>query len=110
MLIKGRVGIENLKNPKTFTDYSQTIHDVYGNLEDYNPTKRRTVLTVFDNTIAGMESNTKLSSKIIKLFLRGGKLIISITFISQSYFKLPKTIKLNATDYFNMKTKEYFKK
>ena len=38
LLIKGRgeVGIENLKNPKAFIDYLQTIDDVYENLEDYN--------------------------------------------------------------------------
>ena len=45
LLINGRekVGSENLKNPKTFFYYSQTIHDVYENLEDYNPTKERRV-------------------------------------------------------------------
>ena len=46
LLINGRekVGIENLKNPKAFIDYSQTIDDVYENLEDYNPTKKRLCL------------------------------------------------------------------
>ena len=41
LLIKGRekLGIKNLKNPKEFIDYSQTIDDIYENLEDYNPTK-----------------------------------------------------------------------
>ena len=50
LLIKGRekVGIENLKNPKSFIDYSQTIDDVYENLEGYNPIKKRRVLIVFD--------------------------------------------------------------
>ena len=58
LLINGRekVGIENLKNPKAFIDYSQTIDDVYENLEDYNPTKKRRVLIVFDDMIADMES------------------------------------------------------
>ena len=44
LLINGRekVGIENLKNPKAFIDYSQTIDD-YENLEDYNPTRKRRV-------------------------------------------------------------------
>ena len=75
MLIKGRerAGIENLKNPKAFVDYSQTIDDVYENLEDYNPTKKRRVLIVFDDMIADMESNKKLSSKVTELFLRGRK-------------------------------------
>ena len=53
LLINGkeRVGIEILKNPKTFIDYSQTIDDVYENLEDCNPTKKRRVLIVFDDVI-----------------------------------------------------------
>ena len=37
---KERAGIQNLKNPKAFIDYSQTIGDVYENLEDCNPTKK----------------------------------------------------------------------
>ena len=58
LLINGRekLGIDNLKNPKAFIDYSQTIDDVYENLEDYNPTKKRRVLIVFDDMIADMES------------------------------------------------------
>ena len=64
MLINERekFGIENLKNPKAFIDYSQTIDYVYENLEDYNPTKKRRVLIVFDNMIVDMESNKKIKS------------------------------------------------
>ena len=64
LLINGRekFGIENLKNPKAFIDYSQTIDYVYENLEDYNPTKKRRVLIVFDNMIVDMESNKKIKS------------------------------------------------
>ena len=59
LLIKGRekVGIETLKNSKAFIEYSQTIDDVYENLEGYNPIKKRRVLIVFDDLIADMESN-----------------------------------------------------
>ena len=105
MVIKGRekIGIENLKDPKTFVDYSQTNDDVYENLKDYNPTKKRRVLIVFDNMIADMQSNRKLSTKVTELFLRGRKIKISLVFISQSYFKVPKTIRLNATQYLIMK-------
>ena len=53
--------------------------------------------------IADMESNKKLSPKVTELFLRGGKLSSSLVFISQSYFKLPRTVRLNATHYFIMK-------
>ena len=53
--------------------------------------------------IADVESNKKLSPVVTELFLRGRKLNISLLFISQSYFKVPKTIRLNATHYFIMK-------
>ena len=53
--------------------------------------------------IAGMDSNDKLSPIVTELFLRGKKFNISLVFISQFYFKVPKTIRLNATSYFIMK-------
>ena len=52
-----KIGIKELKNPKTFNDYSQTNNDVYENLEDYNPTKK--VLIVFNDMVADMEGNKK---------------------------------------------------
>ena len=60
--------ITNLKNPKVFIDYSRTIHDFSENLEDYNLTKKR---RVFDDMIADIESNKKLSPIVTKLYLRG---------------------------------------
>ena len=105
MFIKGRepVGIENWKIPKAFLDYSQTNHDVYENLEDYNPSKKRKVLIAFDDMMADMESNKKLSPTVTELFLRGLKLNILLVIISQSYSKGPKIIGLNGTHYFIMK-------
>ena len=74
--------IRKLKNQKVFIDYSQTIDAVYESLEDYYLTKRRKVFIEFDNIIADMEANKKLSPVITKLFLRGRKLNISLVFIS----------------------------
>ena len=91
--------LKNLKNPKAFINYSETIDDVYENLEVYNPIKKRKVLIVFDELIADMESNKKLSPNVTELFLGKRKLNISLVFISQSCFKVPKTISLNATHY-----------
>ena len=98
------------KNPKAFINYSETLDDVYENLEDYNPTKKRRVLIKFDDMIADMESNKQLSPIVTELFLRGRKLNISLVFMSQSYFKVPKTIRVNATHYFTIKifNKTYF--
>ena len=84
MLINGRgkVGIENLKIPKAFIYYSQRTDDVCENLEDDN--------LVFNDMIADIEYNKKLSPKVTELFLIGRKLNISLVLISQSYFKVPK--------------------
>ena len=105
MLINERekVGIKTLKNPNAFIDYSLKIDDVYENLEDYNPTKKKRVFIMFGDMRADMEFNKKLSLIVSKLFLRRRKLNISLIFISQSYFKVPRTIRLNATQHFIMK-------
>ena len=52
---KGKVGIKKLKNPKAFIDYSQTIDDVYENLQDHNLTKKRRVLVVFDDIVSDIK-------------------------------------------------------
>ena len=81
-------------------DYSQAVDDIYENLEDYNPAKIRRTWIVFDDMVADMEYNEKLSPVFTKLFLRQRKPNISLVFISQSYFEVPKTIRLNAAYYF----------
>ena len=73
LLVNGKeeVWIKTLKTSKVFIDYSKAIYDIYENLEHYNPTEKRRVLIVFDDMIADMESNKKLSPIVYKLFLRG---------------------------------------
>ena len=61
------------------------------------------MLIVFDDMIADMINNKKLNSIVTKLFIRGNKLNISLVFIMQSYFKVPKDIRLNLTKFFIMK-------
>ena len=61
------------------------------------------MLIVFGDIIADMESNEKLNPIVTEMFLRGRKLNISSVFIWQFYFKVPKTLRLNATYYFIMK-------
>ena len=50
--------------------------------------------------IADMINNTKLNSIVTELFIRGRKLNISLVFITQSYLKVPKDVKLNTTHFF----------
>ena len=65
---KIKSGIKELKNPKAFIDYSQTVGDVNENLENYSPTKKSKVLIVFHNMIADMEANKKLGPAVTELF------------------------------------------
>ena len=53
------------------------------------------MLILFDDLIADMEANKKLSPIVIKLFLSGRKFNISLVFMSECYFKVPKVIRLN---------------
>ena len=79
------------------------MHDVYKNIDEYNPDKERKILIVFDDMIADMINNKKLNSVVTELFIRGRKLNISIVFITQSYFKVPKDVRLNTTHFFYRK-------
>ena len=65
-----KIRTKKLKNSKAFIDYLQTIDVVYENLEDYNPPKKRKVLILFNDMIADMEANKKLSAVVTEFFLR----------------------------------------
>ena len=79
------------------------MHDVYKNIDNYNPDKENKILIVFDDMIADMIHNKKLNSIVTELFIRGRKLNISLVFITQSYFKVPKDVRLNSTHFFILK-------
>ena len=79
------------------------MRDVYKNIEDYNLGRERKILIVFDDMIADMINSKKLNPIVTELFIRGRKLSISIVFITQSYFKVPKDARLNSTQFFIMK-------
>ena len=84
-------------------EYSNDMQDVYKNIEDYNPIKKRKILIVFDDMIADMINNNKLNPIVTELFIRGRKLNISIVFITESYFKVSKGVRLYSTHFFIMK-------
>ena len=85
-------------------EYAKDISNVYKNIEcnsikEYNPDKKRKVLIVFDDMIADIINNKKLNPVVTELFIRGRKLNISIVFITQSYFKMPKDVRLKSTQF-----------
>ena len=99
------MGINHLNDPKAFIEYSKDMHDIYKNIDDYNPDKENKILIVFDDVIADMIHNRKLNSIVTKLFIKGRKLNISLVFITQSYCKVPKDVRLNTSHFFIAKIK-----
>ena len=81
----------------------QIICKMFKNIDRYNADKKRKILIVFDDMIADMINNKKLNSIVTELFIRDRKLNIYIVFITQSYFKVPKDVRLNSTHFFVMK-------
>ena len=94
-LIKNRenAGIKHLNDSKAFIDCSNTMNDVYENIDLYNPNRQRKVLIVFDDMIADIMTNKKFQSIIKELFIRCRKLNISLVFITQFYFSVPKDVR-----------------
>ena len=97
------VGINRLNDPKAFIEYFNNMHKVYKNIDNYNPGKENKILIVFDDMIADMIKNKELNSIVRELFIRVRKLNISLIFITQSYFKVPKGVRLNTSNFFIMK-------
>ena len=101
ILIKKRkdAGIKHLNDPNAFIECSNTMDDVYENIHDYNSSRKRKILIVFDDMIADIMTNKKFQAIIKELFIRWRKLNISLVFITQSYFSVPKDVRLHSTHY-----------
>ena len=78
------------------------MQDVYKNIEEYSIGKKTQNINSF-LMIWLLINNKKLNPVETELFIRGWKLNISIAFITQSYFKVPKDVRLNSTHFFIMK-------
>ena len=79
------------------------MQDVYQNIEEYNPGKKRKVLIVFDVMIADIISNKNFNSVVTELFIRGKRINILFLFIMQSYFQIPKKARPSTTHFVIMK-------
>ena len=88
ILIKKRedAGIKHLNDPNAFIECSNTMDDVYENINDYNPIRKRKKLIVFDDMIADIMTNRRFQAIINELFIRCRKLNISLVFITVLFF------------------------
>ena len=106
------VGIYHFNDPKGFTEDSSNMDDVYKNIDESNPDNENKILIVSDDMIADMIHSKKLNSIVTELFIRGRKLNISLVFITQPYFKVPKVVRLSTSHFLLQKSliKENFNK
>ena len=93
-------GIKHVNNPNAF-ECSNAMDGIYENINYYNPIRKRKILIVFDDMIADIMANKEFKAIIKELFIRCRKLNISLVFITQSYFSVPKGVTLNSTHYEN---------
>ena len=99
-----------MNDSETFIEYLNDMNDIYIiylNIEEYNTNKKCKTI-IFDDMIPDRLSNKKLNPVVIELFIRGRKLKISLVYITQSYFAVPKKYRLNSAYYFIMKIPNKF--
>ena len=100
-----KVGIDHFNDPKASMEYSNDMQDVFKNIEENNLGKK--VLIVFDDMIADMINDKKLNPVVTELLIIGRKINIYVAFITQSYFKAPKDVRLNSTHFLIMKIPKF---
>ena len=83
-LIKTRknAGTKHLNDSNAFIKCSNTMNDVYQNIDDYNPNRKRKILVVFDDMIPDIMSNKKFQAIVEEFFIKYRKLNISLVFIA----------------------------
>ena len=71
-----KAGIKHLNDSSAFIEYSNTIDDVYENIDQYNLSRKRKILIVFDDMIVDVKSDKKFQAIVKQLFIRFRKLNI----------------------------------
>ena len=96
--ISEKVGVDHHNDPRAYIEHSNDMHDVYKNINYYNPDEENKILIVFDDwllmidMIADRIHNKNLDSVVTELFIRARKLSISLVFITQSYLRFQKIL------------------
>ena len=92
-------GIKNLNDPTDFIEYSNFVDDILNKIEDYNKKRKRKILIIFDDMISHVMSDKNAQQILKELFISCRKLNIPLCFLNQSYFSVPKDVRLNCTHY-----------
>ena len=75
------------------------MDDIFDQIENYDKKRKRKILIIFDDMISHVLSDKKGQQVLKDLFTRCRKLNISLCFLTQSYFSVPKDVRLNCTHY-----------
>ena len=94
---KKEAGTKNVNDPTAFIECSNAMDDILENIEDYNKNRKRKILTIFDNMISHVMSDKKAQRVLKDLFIRCRRLNISLFFLTQSFFSVPKDVRLSCT-------------
>ena len=89
-------GIKYLNDANAFIECSNTMDDANENIHDYNSSRKRKILIVFDDMIPDITTNKRFQAIIKELFIRCRNLNIPLVFITQYYFSVPKDVRLNS--------------
>ena len=101
LLIKKReqAGIKKLQDKNAFIEYSDNMDDIYDDISECNKKRKGKVLIVSDDMISHVMSNKKAQQVLKELFIRCWKFHISLCFLTESYFSVPKYVRLNFSHY-----------
>ena len=94
-----KAGIDFNNDPNAFIEYSNSMDDILSDIEDYNKKRKRKILIIFDEMISHVMSDKKARQILKDLFIRCRQFNISLSFLTQSYFSVPKDVRLNCTHY-----------
>ena len=94
-----KAGLKKLNDKNAFIECCNSMKDILSNIEDYSKKRRKKVLLIFDDMISHVMLDKKAQQFLKDLFIRCRKLNISLCFLTQSYFSVPKDVRLNCTHY-----------
>ena len=86
-------GKQHLNDSNAFIDFSNTVDEVFENVDNYNPCRKKKILVLLDEMIADIMTNKKRQAIIKEKFNRCRKFNTLLVFIMQSYFFVPKDVR-----------------
>ena len=97
-------GKQHLNDSNAFIDFSNTVDEVFENVDNYNPCRKKKILVLLDEMIADIMTNKKRQAIIKEKFIRCRKFNTLLVFIMQSYFFVPKDVRQSWTLYLTTKS------